>query len=225
MSAALSLTHDFDPPTSKMTFRIGLSDDVESGLLPPLLRALRTEAPHVVVVVQHVDYWRIPDLLATGDVTVGISQTRGLPANAKRKVLRTMQARVLRADKSAQPLTLEEFCQRPHVQVSPTANTQGVVDDWLKEIGRTRNVVLSVPQFSSLPAILADSDLLACCPDYAAAAMASWGNLQAEPLPFDTVPLELAMVWLSTTDSDPAERWLRGRLEQYMSGAREGRVG
>jgi LysR family transcriptional activator of mexEF-oprN operon len=55
--------------------------------------------------------------------------------------------------------------------------------------------------------------------------MASWGNLQAEPLPFDTVPLELAMVWLSTTDSDPAERWLRGRLEQYMSGAREGRVG
>lgn len=225
MSAALSLTHDFDPPTSTMTFRIGLSDDVESGLLPPLLRALRTEAPHVVVVVQHVDYWRIPDLLASGDVTVGISQTRGLPANAKRKVLRTMQARVLRADKSAQPLTLEEFCRRPHVQVSPTANTQGVVDDWLKEIGHSRNVVLSVPQFSSLPAILADTDLLACCPDYAAEAMASWGNLQAETLPFDTVPLELAMVWLSTTDSDPAERWLRGRLEFYMSGNREIRVG
>ncbi|MGJ7551520.1 LysR substrate-binding domain-containing protein [Pseudomonas alloputida] len=225
MSAALSLTHDFDPPTSKMTFRIGLSDDVESGLLPPLLRALRTEAPHVVVVVQHVDYWRIPDLLASGDVTVGISQTRGLPANAKRKVLRTMQARVLRADKSAQPLTLEEFCQRPHVQVSPTANTQGVVDDWLKEIGHARNVVLSVPQFSSLPAILADTELLACCPDYAAEAMASWGNLQSETLPFDTVPLELAMVWLSTTDSDPAERWLRGRLEYYMSGNREIRVG
>ncbi|MBO9549275.1 LysR substrate-binding domain-containing protein [Pseudomonas sp.] len=225
MSAALSLTHDFDPPTSKMTFRIGLSDDVESGLLPPLLRALRTEAPHVVVVVQHVDYWRIPDLLASGEVTVGISQTRGLPANAKRKVLRTMQARVLRADKSAQPLSLEEFCQRPHVQVSPTANTQGVVDDWLKEIGHARNVVLSVPQFSSLPAILADTELLACCPDYAAEAMASWGNLQAETLPFDTVPLELAMVWLSTTDSDPAERWLRGRLEYYMSGNREIRVG
>ncbi|MCE0873075.1 LysR family transcriptional regulator [Pseudomonas monteilii] len=101
MSIALSLSHDFDPATSNMTFRIGLSDDVESGLLPPLLRALRVEAPNVVVVVQHVDYWRIPDLLAAGDVTVGISQTRGLPANAKRKVLRTLQGRVVRADKSA----------------------------------------------------------------------------------------------------------------------------
>ncbi|WP_449433059.1 LysR family transcriptional regulator [Pseudomonas putida] len=222
MSVALSLTHDFDPPTSKMTFRIGLSDDVEAGLLPPLLRALRLAAPHVVVVVQHVDYWRIPDLLAAGDVTVGISQTRGLPANAKRKVLRTMHARVLRADKSPSPLTLDEFCQRPHVQISPTANIHGVVDDWLKEMGRSRNVVLSVPQFSSLPAILAGTDLLACCPDYAAQAMASWGNLQAQALPFDSAPLELAMVWLGTTDGDPAERWLRGLLEQHMGGSCEG---
>lgn len=225
MSIALSLSHDFDPATSNMTFRIGLSDDVESGLLPPLLRALRVEAPNVVVVVQHVDYWRIPDLLAAGDVTVGISQTRGLPANAKRKVLRTLQGRVVRADKSATPLTLDEFCARPHVQVSPTANTQGVVDDWLKEIGRERKVVLSVPQFSSLPAILADTDLLACCPDYAAHGMERWGNLQAEALPFEAAALELAMVWLSTTDSDPAERWLRSRLEQYMGGEREVAIG
>ncbi|MFF7065705.1 LysR substrate-binding domain-containing protein [Pseudomonas sp. NPDC008258] len=221
MSIALSLSHDFDPATSNMTFRIGLSDDVESGLLPPLLRALRVEAPNVVVVVQHVDYWRIPDLLAAGDVTVGISQTKGLPVNAKRKVLRTMQGRVVRADKSATPLTLDEFCSRPHVQVSPTANTHGVVDDWLKEIGRERKVVLSVPQFSSLPAILAGTDLLACCPDYAAHGMERWGNLQAEMLPFEAAALELAMVWLSTTDSDPAERWLRSRLEQYMGGQRE----
>ncbi|MDM3889538.1 LysR substrate-binding domain-containing protein [Pseudomonas juntendi] len=218
MSVALSLTHDFDPLSSKMTFRIGLSDDVESGLLPPLLRALRVEAPNVVVVVQHVDYWRIPDLLAAGDVTVGISQTRGLPANAKRKVLRSMQARVVRADKSTRALTLDEFCARPHVQVSPTANTHGVVDDWLKELGRERQVVLSVPQFSTLPAILAGTELLACCPDYAAQGMERWGNLQAEQLPFAATALELAMVWLSTTDNDPAERWLRGRLEHYMGG-------
>ena len=51
MSVALSLTHDFDPTVSTMTFRIGLSDDVEFGLLPQVLRALRTEAPKVVIVV------------------------------------------------------------------------------------------------------------------------------------------------------------------------------
>ncbi|MBD1599899.1 LysR substrate-binding domain-containing protein [Pseudomonas typographi] len=216
MSVALSLSQDFSPLESTMTFRLGLSDDVEFGLLPPLLRALRTEAPNVVVVVQHVDYWRIPDLLASGEITVGITQTRGLPANAKRKLLRRMHARVLRADKSDAPLTLDEYCARPHVLVSHTANTRGIADEWLDEIGRTRHVVLSVPQFSSLPAILAGTDLLAGCPDYAATAMLGWGGLYAETLPFDTPALELSMVWLSISDSDPAERWLRSRLELYM---------
>ena len=216
MSIALSLSQDFDPATSAMTFRIGLSDDVEFGLLPPFLRVLRQEAPHVVVVVQHVDYWRIPDLLASGDITVGISQTRGLPANAKRKLLRRMHARVLRADRSDTPLTLDEYCSRPHVLVSHTANTSGIADEWLQEIGRKRQVVLSVPQFGSLPALLAGTDLLAGLPDYAAAAMTASGNVFAEPLPFDTPTLDLSMVWLSIMDSDPAERWLRSRLELHM---------
>jgi len=216
MSVALSLTHDFDPANSTMTFRIGLSDDVEFGLLPPLLRALRQEAPKVVFVVQHVDYWRIPDLLASGEITVGISQTRGLPANAKRKLLRRMHARVLRADKSDAPLTLDEYCSRPHVLVSHTANTSGIADEWLHEIGRKRQVVLSVPQFSSLPALLAGTDLLAGLPDYAATAMAAYGTLFDEPLPFDTPTLDLSMVWLSIMDTDPAERWLRSRLEMFM---------
>jgi LysR family transcriptional activator of mexEF-oprN operon len=55
--------------------------------------------------------------------------------------------------------------------------------------------------------------------------MERWGNLQAETLPFETAALELAMVWLSTTDSDPAERWLRSRLEHYMGGLREAVTG
>lgn len=181
LSAALSLTHDFDPSVSTMTFRIGLSDDVEFGLLPPLLRALRIEAPQVVFVVQHVDYWRIPDLLASGDITVGITQTRGLPANAKRKLLRHIRPSVLRADASDQPLTLDEYCARPHVLVSHTANVAGFADEWLAEIGRKRHVVLSVPQYSSLPALLAGTDMIASLPDYTAQAMAAAGNLFCEP--------------------------------------------
>ncbi|MGY3256472.1 MULTISPECIES: LysR substrate-binding domain-containing protein [Pseudomonas] len=217
LSSALSLTHDFDPASSSMTFRIGLSDDVEFGLLPPLLRTLRQEAPKVVFVVQHADYWRIPDLLAAGDITVGISQTRGLPANAKRKLLRHIQPSVLRADASDTPLTLDEYCSRPHVLVSHTANVSGFADEWLAEIGRQRHVVLSVPQYSSLPALLAGTDMIASLPDYTAAAMAASGQLFQEPFPFKTPTLDLSMVWLSHVDTDPAERWLRSRLEAFMS--------
>lgn len=216
LSLALSLTSDFDPASSTMTFRIGLSDDVEFSLLPPLLRALRQEAPKVVFVVQHADYWRVPDLLASGEITVGISHTRELPANAKRKLLRQIQPYVLRADVSDTPLTLDDYCSRPHVLVSPTANVRGYPDDWLDEIGRRRHV-LSVPQYSALPALLAGTNMIASLSDYAADAMAASGQLFKEPFPFKTPTLDLSMVWLSHVDTDPAERWLRSRLEAFMS--------
>jgi LysR family transcriptional activator of mexEF-oprN operon len=218
MSVALSLSHDFDPAVSTMTFRIGLSDDVEFGLLPPLLRALRQEAPQIVCVIKHVDSWRIPDMLASGEITIGVSQTRELPANAKRKLLRQTKPRVLRADASSTPLTLDEYCSRPHVVVSHIANVSGFADEWLKAIGRKRHVVLAIPQYSTLPALMAGTDLLANLPDYTAAAMSAASSLLFdEPLPFITPTLDLSMVWLSINDTDPAERWLRSRLESFMS--------
>ena len=50
-----------------------------------------------------------------------------------------------------------------------------------------------------------------------AAAMAASGQLYCEPFPFKTPTLDLSMVWLSHVDTDPAERWMRSRLEAFMS--------
>ncbi|KQQ56182.1 LysR family transcriptional regulator [Pseudomonas sp. Leaf127] len=216
MSMALSLTREFDPAVSTLTFRIGLSDDVEFGLLPALLRALRQEAPNIVLVVKHADYWNISDLLMSGEITVGVCLTRDLPANAKRKRLRNCQPRVVRADASTTPMTLDEYCARPHVVVSHVASVSGFADEWLEAIGRKRQVVISVPRFTTLPALLAGTDLIANLSDFAATAMSRLGLLRDEPLPFETPGLDLSMTWLSVMDNDPAERWLRERIEAFM---------
>ncbi|MGZ0784079.1 LysR substrate-binding domain-containing protein [Pseudomonas saponiphila] len=217
MSTALSLTRDFDPASSTMTFRIGLSDDVEYGLLPGFLAALRVEAPNVVIVIKQANYWNISELLIAGDITVGVCLTKELPANAKRKLLRTMKPMVVRADAPDTALTLEEYCARPHVVVSHVANISSFADEWLAAVGQKRRAVLSVPQYTTLPAIMAGTDLLCNLPDYLSGALSQSGLLHGEPLPFITPELELDMVWLSVMDSDPAERWLRKKLEQYMS--------
>gem|GEM_PF-2943291 len=89
-------------------------------------------------------------------------------------------------------------------------------DEWLAAIGRKRQAVLSVPQYSTLPALMAGTDLLCNLPDHLTVAMNKSGLLRGEPLPFITPNLELSMVWLSVMDTDPAERWLRKKLEHYM---------
>ena len=217
MSTALSLTRDFDPASSNITFRIGLSDDVEYGLLPSFLAALRVEAPNVVIVIKRANYWNISELLIAGDITVGVCLTKELPANAKRKLLRTMKPMFVRADAPDTPLTLEEYCARPHVVVSHVANISSFADEWLAAVGQKRRAVLSVPQYTTLPAIMVGTNLLCNLPDYLSGALSQSGMLHGEPLPFNTPELELSMVWLSVMDTDPSERWLRKKLEQYMS--------
>ncbi|WP_415915406.1 LysR substrate-binding domain-containing protein [Pseudomonas amygdali] len=221
MSTALSLTTDFDPSVSKMTFRIGLTDDVEFGLFPAMLNAIREEAPGVVIVVKHVDYLNISEVLMSGDITVGVCLTRELPANAKRKTLRNVQPRLVRADKPRSPMSIDEYCSRPHVVVSHVASISSFADEWLTALGRKRQVVLSVPQFATLPALMAGTDMISGLSDYAAKAMSALGLLYDEPLPFPTPGLDLSMTWLSVMDSDPAERRLRSRIEEFMGERQE----
>ena len=216
---ALSHTTDFDPAVSHAEFRIGLSDDVEFALFPSLLRSLRVEAPNVVLILRRVDYLSLPHLLNTGEISVGICYTGGLPANAKRKVLRFSRPRVLRGDAGASPLTLEDFCARPHALVSFAGDLSGYIDGRLARLGCRRRVILAIPQFTSLGALLADTDIITTVPDYIAAALSVDGRLRAEELPFDVPAFELSMAWRGALDNDPAERWLRGRLQVHTAGA------
>ncbi|HEX9448569.1 MAG TPA: LysR substrate-binding domain-containing protein [Dongiaceae bacterium] len=216
ISTAISRSTDFDPATAQTVFRIGLSDDVEFALLPPLIRRLRSEAPGVVLVIRRANYLLMPGLLASGEISVGVSYTMELPANAKRKTVRRTRPKLLRADAIPGNLTLDEFCARPHAMVSFAGDLSGYIDDELARLGRSRQVVLAVPQFNGLGTLLSGTDLLASVPDYTAQVLAAAGGLRIDELPLPLPSFELHMAWRGAHDSDPAERWLRNRIEMFV---------
>ncbi|WP_109513021.1 LysR substrate-binding domain-containing protein [Pseudomonas ovata] len=217
ISGAVSRAKDFDPASSTDVFRIGLSDDAEFGLLPLLLARLQAEAPGVIIVIRRANYLLLPALLASGEISVGVSWTVELPANAKRKKLRDIPCKVIRGDDRPGLLSLDDYCARPHAMVSFSGDLSGNIDLDLARVGRSRKVVLAVPQFNGLRALLAGSEMIATVPDYAACALVDGTRLRAEDPPFPIVPAELSMVWSGVHDNDPAERWLRGMIHEYMS--------
>lgn len=217
IAVALSQTCAFDPATSESTFHIGLSDDAEYGLLPEVLHRLRQEAPGIKLVIHRTDSSRMPSLLGNGEISIGISHTSDLPANAKRKFLRMIQPMVLRADAAKGRLSLDEFCRRPHVAVTSMATLNDDAQRALKRLNRAHKVVLAVPQFSGLSTLLANSDLLAVVPDYIADAVTANSGLIAEFAPVELPALELSMVWRGVSHNDPGERWLRSRFSEYLS--------
>ncbi|WP_285229202.1 LysR family transcriptional regulator [Pseudomonas fluorescens] len=217
IAAALSRCQTFEPGTSEATFHIGLCDDVEYALLPDLLRRLRGEAPGMTLVVRRTDQWQMSQLLASGEISLGISPTLELPANARRKMLRAVRPMLLRADSHPDKLTLDQFCSRPHAVVSSMGNVTDDSDRALCQMGRQRRVVLTVPQFSALPVLLAQSDMIAIVPDYVARAMTMAPGLRTEPAPIRLPEHELSMVWRAASHNDPAERWLRSRCSALLA--------
>ena len=216
IAAALSCTQAFDPHTCDASFHIGLSDDVEYALLPRLIRHLRAEAPNIALVVRRADQWQLPQLLVSGEISLGVSHTAELPANARRRGLWSTRPMALHAGLASAPLDLDEFCRRPHVVVSSMGNVVDDADRALSQLGRHRKVLLAVPQFSALPALLADSDLVAIVPDYVARAMARLEGLRADCVPLDLPALEVSMAWRGASHDDPRERWLRSRFSFYL---------
>ncbi|KFJ92845.1 LysR family transcriptional regulator [Pseudomonas sp. 1-7] len=217
ISCAVSRAREFNPANNRDTFRIGLSDDAEFGLFPALLNQIREEAPEVVIVVRRVNFLLMSSMLASGEISVGVSFTTDLPANAKRRKLRELKVKVLRGDNRPGSLTLDDFCSRPHALVSFSGDLSGNLDNDLARLGRSRRVVLAVPQFSGLRSILAGTELLASVPDYAAAALIEGTSLRADDPPFPIITSDLAMVWSGVTDNDPAERWLRSKIVEHMA--------
>jgi LysR family transcriptional activator of mexEF-oprN operon len=158
----------------------------------------------------------MPALLASGEISVGVSYTADLPANAKRKVLRRSRATLLRADSVPGAITLDDFCARPHALVSFAGDLSGFIDEALETIGRKRHVVLAVPQFNGLGSLLAGTDILATVPDYTAEVLTAAGGLRAEEPPIEVGTFELHMAWRGAQDNDPAERWLRSRIQVFF---------
>lgn len=216
IALALSCAREFDPRTSEETFHVGLCDEVEYALLPRLMQQLRSEAPSITLVVRRVDSWQLPQLLVAGDISLGIGQAQELPASAHCRSLRPVQPMLLRADSAAGPVSLDEFCRRPHVAVSALGKVTDDVDRALARHDRQRRVVLAVPQFSALPALLAGSDMLAIVPDYVAQAMARVEGLRAEYAPLPLSSPDLSMAWRGTSHADPRERWLRGCFARHL---------
>ena len=106
-----------------------------------------------------------------------------------------------------QALTLDRFCALEHVLVSYKGeNFWGVTDDALADVGRKRQIGLSVSSFLVLPDILAISEMIAVVPARLAYTDPRM-HVVSPPLPI--AGFTKSMAWHERTHRDAAHQWLR----------------
>jgi DNA-binding transcriptional LysR family regulator len=200
----------FDPRTSTRRFVVAGSDLFASSMLPRLMKHLATRAPRMSLGMRTVDPRVFGALEHDGvDVLFGgpLTVPRGFH---RRELFRDDFTCVVRKGhpRIGRTLSLDAYVGERHVLVTPTGRPGSLVDDRLTELGRRRDVALTLPHFMAAGLVVAGTDLVSTLPTRTATPMARHLGLRrlAPPLP----GLEYAMFayWHSRVAHDPAVAWL-----------------
>ncbi|HEX7740916.1 MAG TPA: LysR family transcriptional regulator [Sphingobium sp.] len=204
----------FTPAVAEQRYVIGLSDTLEGALMPPMIRALSLEAPHVSVSAVHVDRLKMESELAAGtiDLALDMLSLRASGRVMRAPVLEEAMVVVARAGHPAtrdRQLDLDGYLAQGHILVSARRSGLAFEDTELRRLGRQRRVVARCRHHFAACRIASQTDHLLTMPEsYASIVNQQFGN-QLLPFPAPIPPYSVSMYWHVSMDSDPANQWLR----------------
>ena len=210
------LTDDavFEPTTDEFSLTIGLSDYTEAVLLPKLISSTARNAPRMrlrIVQLQlnsalHLIDERKVDL-AVGDL--GPVENWHCKQLLFEDVRHCLFAKALVRTRT--PITLKSYLKYRHIIRSLGARLSTDVD---RSLGSDkRDIALTTPRFSNLPALVKSAPLIATLPGTLASIYKRDPELAASVLPFETPKIAVSMVWHRAQDKRPELAWLRQQLE------------
>ena len=214
----------FDPRAERRTLVVGMSDWADIWLLPPLLERLSTEAPGLRVAVVATDPFRGADMLARGEMDLGVGVFPDGPAWLRRTHLCELRYRCVYNPalvRARRALTLKQYAALPHLLVSYRGAFHSVVDDGLAALGLGRSVVYTSSRFASLPGVLKRVGAIATVPEVLAPIWQADYGLAHCALPLEVAPFQVAVVTHATREKDPALNWLCGVIQSIAAPAAE----
>ncbi len=205
----------FDPARSTRRFAICMTDASHITLLPRLLAHARALAPGVSLAASRIDA-QLAVNLQSGQADLALGFLPWLDTGFYQQALYPQDWICLASAQHPRVLSdtaahwgLAAYQREGHIGISPGSSYQ-LLDDTLKSLGIQRRIVLEMPGFLGLGAVLASCDLVATLPRHIGETLARNNGLLALPCPFEVKGFTVKQYWHARYHHDPASRWLRG---------------
>ena len=218
----VALPHDFVAAASRRTFVLIGTDFIEFVLLPRLLAAFATEAPHLQVVFRPPNPLNIEALMSAAELDLAVGYLPNAPQGLLKSVLfHEPFVCIARRDHptlGGKALTLNQYIDLPHVQALPRDGVMYAsdIDSGLSSMGLVRKVVVWQPSFLAIPSIVAATDLIATVPRRLAVHAAEALPIAVHDVPLSLPPPDISMYWHSRCQDDAGHRWLRRKVASLM---------
>ncbi|WP_075791256.1 LysR family transcriptional regulator [Massilia putida] len=218
------------------TYRLMMADSAAALLMPPLMHAIRQEAPGLDVRMLPLTTRDPRPLLLQNDIDIAIGSYPGvvLQLNVEQGELSPIRHQQLYSGEyrcimrknhplARGELTLDSYCDALHVLMSVSGRAHGAANVELAKLGRTRRVALTVNQFSTVGRIVAQTDLISIVPQHVIASIGMADVLAVKAVPFELPTVQVDLLWHDRDRRNPSHRWMRETLsvlsnEQSPSG-------
>jgi DNA-binding transcriptional LysR family regulator len=201
----------FDPALADGTLFVATSDYALNTLISPLFQKFRSLAPNVRLATLPINPTTFSDPMRGGRVDLALTIPQFAPRNwLTRCLYKERYACAVRADHrlAGTKVDLDAFCDCEQLLVSPyKSDFNGVTDQALAKMGRTRKIGLALPSFSAATAILEQTDLLAVLPERFLRRTSR--HLYIFPPPLEIEGVEMTAAWPERVDEDPLHAWFR----------------
>ncbi|KAB7622752.1 LysR family transcriptional regulator [Alkalilimnicola sp. S0819] len=208
---ALTVAPAFDPSSTRAHFTIAANDMQRDLLLPQLFRRMRREAPGAELSIIPSG---IPnaDMLRGGDCDLMITPFPPDDGDIRQKrLLDEHHICYYDAEMREAPRSTQEYLAAHHLSLLFPDGERSNVDRILESRGLHRRIALTVSNFSGVAPFLKGTDLIATLPSLLR--FSTLQHLQWAPVPVELPRIHLYMIWHERSHIDPAQRWLRQRLE------------
>ena len=208
----------FDPATSTRPWRICMTDASHATLLPRLLATLRAQAPHAPVTAVRIDE-ETAAALQSGAADIAVGYIPGLDTGFYQQALFKQDWICLAAPANTRigaTLTLRAYREAGHV-VTAAGTGAADLEAALARARVERRVMLSLPGFLGLAAIVSASDLVATLPRQIGELLARNATLRVLACPFPVPSFTVKQHWHARFHHDPANRWLREQVAGLLA--------
>ncbi|MSQ67222.1 MAG: LysR family transcriptional regulator [Gammaproteobacteria bacterium] len=231
-AALLALEHAldqpvFEPATTTQVFTLDTNDYLVGAAMPQLMQRLAALAPGVNVRVVPPNS-RAFQRLDAREVDFVLGGFGAIPERYGVAIIEDNEFSCLMD--SQHPLTrgkldLVRYAAAKHLLITPRGDATGFVDLALAEHGLTRRIALTVNQFSVVPAIIANSDLIVTLPKRMAEQYAPRYHLAQRPSPVPTPAAyaHIQLLWLRRSSGQAALMWFANLLLDILGRAAEPR--
>ena len=201
----------FDPATAQRRFRLCTSDASHITLLPQLLAQVRAAAPGVLLEVARLD-GQTAQALETGQADLAVGYAPWLESGIHQQKLFTQDWVCLASAKHPRvwrSLNLKAYAGEAHVAVAGGTGAP-LLEAALMAQDLKRRVVLELPGFLGLSAVVSSTDLVATLPRHIGQTLADAAGLAVWPCPVPVARFDVKQHWHARYHQDAGNRWLRG---------------